>query len=157
MAGKRLRDTALWDKPWFTALSPAEKCAWDYMTDKCDNVGVYYVNATIANTHIGEEVDWQSLPEKCNGNIVVLSDSKWWLIDFCSFQHPDLDPTSKSKPIMSYIRDLKKHGLWDGDNRCPKGMDTLCHAVQGKERQGKVRQGEEDPFGNMKWKRGSGA
>ena len=150
---RRLTDTEVWNKKWFRELSPAEKCAWKYITDKCDNVGVWSVDTEIAEQFIGESIDWSKLPSKCNGNIFQMTETKWWLVDFCDFQHPDLDPKSKSKPIMSYIRELKRHGLWDEGKGCPYGMDTLCHMVQGKERLGKARKGKEADFPKMPWER----
>jgi len=152
---KRLVDTTIWTKAWFRALDPEEKCAWKYLTDQCDNVGVWSVDTELADTFIGKRIDWKKFPEKCNNNIFVMSDTKWWLVDFCSFQHPDLDPNSKSKPILSYIRDLKRHGIWDEAEGCPYPFHTLCDMVQGKERLGKVRKGE-GPFPRMPWQRNAG-
>ena len=119
---KRFTDTVLWDKPWYTTLTPAEKCAWGFIKDKCDQVGVWEPNFFIADTYIGEKIDWQSFREKCNGNIIVLKNGKWWLVDFCSFQYGELSETSKAPPVKSYIRLLKKHGLWE---LYQKGIDTL--------------------------------
>ena len=110
---KRFRDTEIWRKRWFRQLSPAEKCAWDLITAECDNVGLWSPDFEAADFYIGSAVDWEMLPEKVNGNVQVLDSGKWWLPDFCLFQHPDLDPESSSMPILSYVKLLRKHGLWE--------------------------------------------
>jgi hypothetical protein len=109
---KRFTDTDIWQKEWFMSLSPTDKAAWHYLTAACDNVGVWAVNRALANFQIGAEVDWDSLVEKCNGNIRILDEGKWWLVDFCTFQHADLDESSKSNAVQSYVKLLKKHGLF---------------------------------------------
>ena len=57
-----------------------------------------------------------------NGNVEIMDNGKWWLIDFCQFQHSDLSPESNSAPIKSYIALLKKHNLWEAYT---KAMNSL--------------------------------
>ena len=120
---KRFTDTALWEKEWFAGLSPVEKCAWFYIKDRCDPVGVWEPSFNIANFYLGEKLDWDAFREKCNGNINVLANGKWWLVDFCRYQYGELDENSKAPPVISYIKLLKKHGLWE---LYSKGIDTLA-------------------------------
>jgi hypothetical protein len=110
--GKRFTETSKWNKPWFRKLTPVEKSAWFYITENCDNVGVWDADKELAEFCIGGPVDWDTFIEKTNGNIEILDDGKWWLVDFCEFQHTDLDPSSQSKPVQSYIRLLKRHNLY---------------------------------------------
>ena len=131
---KRFTDTELWAKPWFMDLTLAEKLAWFYIKDRCDNVGVWTPNFPLAEFVLGSPIDWEELRDKCHDNIAVLDNGKWWLVDFCSFQHPDLNVKSTSKPIVSYIRALKKHELWDYELHRPKGMDTLSKRYREQER-----------------------
>lgn len=119
---KRFTDTDIWKKQWFQDLTPEHKMAWYYLKDMCDNVGIWSVNKRLADFQIGGTIDWDDFIDKCNGNIRVLSDSKWWIVDFCSFQYGELTENSTSKPIMSYIALLKKHNLWIGYT---KGIHTL--------------------------------
>ena len=140
---KRFTDTELWTKPWFMALSIAEKLVWFYIKDNCDNVGVWTPNLPLADFVLGASIDWEEFRDKCHENIAVLDNGKWWLVDFCSFQHPDLKAESTSKPIISYIRALKKHDLWDFELRRPKGMDNLYKRYKERE-EVKVREGEQE-------------
>lgn len=110
---KRFIDTEIWEKPWFMDLAPPEKMAVMYVMMKCDNVGVWKPNFKLAAFQIGSEVDWQLIIGKCNGNIEVLEDGKWWLVDFCAFQHGDLFGRKSSGALNSYMKLLEKHGLMD--------------------------------------------
>jgi hypothetical protein len=109
---KRFHDTEKWDKPWYRRLLPAEKCAFDFITSKCDNVGVWIPDFESAEFYIGQSIDWDSFKDKVNGNICVMDNGKWWLVDFCRFQYPELEESTNSKPLLSYIALLKKHTLW---------------------------------------------
>lgn len=107
--GKRFTDTAIWSKPWFRKLTPGEKCAFSYIKDNCDNVGVWVPDFELADFVIGQKIEWEELLEHCNGNIRVLENGKWLLTDFCDFQYGEL--SKDCMPHRSYIRLLQKHGL----------------------------------------------
>jgi hypothetical protein len=115
---KRFTDSDIWKKAWFRKLPPPEKALWYYIKDQCDNVGVWEPDKEAAEFNIGCEFDWDAFPEKVNDNLMILPNGKWFLVDFCFFQHPDLKedsdrPDNKNKAVASYIRDLKVHGLWE--------------------------------------------
>ena len=129
---KRFADTELWSKEWFMNLAPAEKCAFQYIAAKCDNVGVWSPNYRLAEFVIGSEIAWLELPEKINSNVVILDSGKWWLTDFCRFQYGDLTPDCR--PHKSYIELLKKHGLWDA---FLKGIDRVSVPLAKGTRKGK--------------------
>ncbi|GAF72195.1 unnamed protein product, partial [marine sediment metagenome] len=86
---KRYFDTEIWKKRWFRELTPIEKTAWSYITAQCDNVGVWDADFEAAEFMIGEQIDWQGLIERTNGNIEILDNGKWFLIDYCFFQHTE--------------------------------------------------------------------
>jgi len=109
---KRLTDTEIWEKPWFRILSPIDKCAIMFIKDRCDNVGVWIQDKVLAEFYIGGEIDWKTLPDRCNGNIEILDNGKWWLKDFCEFQYGELCEDTNNKARLSYVYLLKKHGLW---------------------------------------------
>jgi hypothetical protein len=125
---KRFLDTDLWsNRPWFRMLSPKEKAAWFYVTSMCDNVGVWPPDFEHANYMIGEEIDWEAFLGRVNNNIEVLQNGKWFIVDFCEFQHSDLLSGSVSKPCMSYAKLIIRHNLQD---RFPgvKALESLCKA-----------------------------
>lgn len=151
---KRFTDNAIWGKPWFMAMSAQEKAFWFFIKDICDAVGVWEPNFQLAKTYLGFSIDWEKFREKCNGNIITLESGKWWLVDFCDFQYGDLDENSKCKPIISYIKLLKHHGIWElykdilenGEEvaiEYAKGIHTLKEKEQDKEKE-KVKEKEQD-------------
>jgi uncharacterized phage protein (TIGR02220 family) len=127
---KRFTDTDIWQKEWFMNLTATEKAAWYYLCSVCDNVGVWTPNLKLANFQIGADVGWEKLLESSNGNIKKLGNGKWWLVDFCTFQHPDLKEESTSPAVRSYIILLEKHGLFQ---EYMKGIGRL--PVASKERE----------------------
>lgn len=131
---KRFFDTAKYSRPWFRDLAPTEKCAWDYITASCDNVGVWITDFKGAEFNIGGSLDWKAFPSKCHGNIIVLDDAKWWLSDFCSFQYGTL--TECNKIQISYINLLKRHGLYERylviQNGDIKGLDSSLQGANNK-------------------------
>lgn len=126
---KRFRDTGIWKKEWYRKLTPEQKCAWAYLCDECDNVGVLALDTEAANFLIGAAVDWEALVKSCNGNIEILEDGKWWLVDFCLFQHGDLFGRKQSSVLDSYMGLLQKHGLTE---RVKQRFGNSCQTVLGK-------------------------
>lgn len=124
MKMKRFNDTDIWKRPWFRRLSPAEKCAFQFIRDNCDNAGVWIPDYEAAEFNIGESLDWDTLPEKVNENIRVLENGKWWIPDFCEFQFGELHEGTSNKAHKSHIALLKKHNLWPlhGDHRDSLGV-----------------------------------
>lgn len=148
---KRFTDTDIWKKEWFVSLSPIEKAAWFYIKDSCDSVGVWDVNFPLANYFLGPGIDWGTFRAKCNGNILTISPTKWWLVDFCDFQYGAL--SYNCKPHKSYISALVRHNLLkffvetqDGfiiSEEHVKGMGTLQEKEQEKEKD-KEKEKEQD-------------
>jgi hypothetical protein len=111
---KRLHDSGLWSKPWFRVLTPAEKCAFQFLIDHCDGAGVWDADFEAAEFVIGDKVDWQGLPGKVKDNIVVLDNGKWWLVDFVNFQcGGEVSESTTNRAHLSYLKQLKKHGLYE--------------------------------------------
>ena len=132
---KRFFDTAIWRKEWFMDLSPNEKSAWFYIISECDNVGVWSPNFKLAEFTISGGVDWESFAKKLNGNVKILPNGKWWFVDFCAFQHPDLSDDSTSNAIRSYVSLLKKHGLWGKYQQLGNSTPTVHDTSRDRDRE----------------------
>jgi hypothetical protein len=142
---KRFTDTEIWDKEWFMLLSPADKCAIRYVCDKCDYIGIWKPNFTLADFYIKEKIDWKLLPSKCNGNIEILPDGKWWIVDFVYFQYGQL--SEDCPPHKRYISELKKRGLF---LRVTKGFTKGLQTLEDKEEE---EEEEKDKKGIVKGKK----
>ncbi|MDD5547177.1 MAG: hypothetical protein PHO67_08510, partial [Candidatus Omnitrophica bacterium] len=126
---KRFFDTGIWKRPWFRELTPENKTAWFYILSECDNVGVWIADKKAAEFFVGCEVDWEDLISHCHDNIEVLENGKWWVKDYCKFQHGDLMSRKDSAVVRSYLSLLDEHGLKD---RVYKQFTNSCQTVQGK-------------------------
>jgi len=107
--GKRFFDTDVYEKRWFRKLSCIHKALWSYITARCDNVGVWEPDVELAEVFLGEEISLDGFLEAVNGNIEILENGKWWLVDFCDFQYGEL--IEECKPHKSYLKLLAHHGL----------------------------------------------
>jgi len=136
---KRFTDTDLWEKEWFMKLSAKHKCLTRFIYDRCDVVGVWSPNWTMASMFIGEKVSADDLSAIDEGNqFEVLENGKIFIPDFCEFQYGQL--TEKCKPHLKYIRELKKHGLFE---RVSKGYTKGIHTLEEKDKE-KEKEKEKD-------------
>jgi hypothetical protein len=92
---KRFTDTDKWKKKWFRALSPKMKCAWNYLCDMSDHAGVWEADFELMKTFIGEEVTPQEIAESFPGRVLEVSDGKYLLLGFISFQYKSLKAGNK--------------------------------------------------------------
>ena len=118
---KRLTDTDKWKKnAWFRKLPKDYKLFWLYLSDDCDNIGVWEVDIELANILMGTKVNERSSLEYFGDRIYEFESKKgskkWWLVGFCDFQYsgkkksfnPEI-PTNL--PQESYVNLLKSYGL----------------------------------------------
>jgi len=107
---KRFTESNKWDDPFYQDLTPVLKCLWIYITDKCDNAGIWLVNKRTAEFNIGVKIDWDEVLKIFGDKITVFENGKKWLINkFIKFQYGDLTPNS---PIFKgVLKTLKKHGI----------------------------------------------
>lgn len=129
---KRFTDSDKWEDPWYMDLTPEEKLAYEYILDKCSNIGIWKPNFRLAAFCIGIDFDFDSFKEKLgNDRVRLLANNDWWLIKYIDFQYGKLSEESKSKPIMSYVKELKKQSLWVPYR---KGIGTLSHTLKEKDK-----------------------
>jgi hypothetical protein len=106
---KRFSDGEIWKKKWYCDLSPALKCFWKYICDMCDNAGVWETNIPLAQYQIGAKIAEEEILTEFNGNIVKISDSKMFVVDFIKFQYGELK--QDSIPHRNIFRLLEKHNI----------------------------------------------
>ncbi len=97
--GKRLHDTDIWEQDWYIDLPSKYKLFWGYIKDKCDNVGIWRPNKSMAQRIIGEPINLDEFLTFINigkDRISVLPTGRWFIKDFFIFQYGDkFSPTSQ--------------------------------------------------------------
>lgn len=126
---KRFTATEKWRDPWFRALSPQEKCAWQYLCDECDAAGVIQLDRELANFLIGGPVDWDTFLASCGNRVEVLDKRHLWVSGFCEFQYGVL--SENARPHQTVIKLLEKRGL---KQRVFKGYTRGIHTPKEKEK-----------------------
>lgn len=115
---KRFRDTKLTHEVWYRKLSPVNKCAWNYILDMCDQVGMWAIDQEAMNFFVGAEVDLNDFLELVNKDkvrIEKIDDDKLFIIDFISFQYGKLSEQSPAhKPIFLLIEKYRLMDRLDG-------------------------------------------
>lgn len=110
---KRLTDTEIWDQDWFIELPNKYKLLWNYMKDKCDQVGIWRPNKVVAQRIIGETLnleDFLNLVNVGKDRIVVLPTGRWFLKSFFVFQYGE-HFSPKSTIHQGAIRALVSNGI----------------------------------------------
>lgn len=110
--GKRLTSTNKWDKAWFRKLSPRHKSLWQFLTDRCDQAGIWEIDFESASHFINDTTPITEEDLKAFGNRVEKYDSeKLWIVDFVSFQCGELSQKCPAhKPVFKLLR---KYNLLD--------------------------------------------
>lgn len=100
---KRFCDTQIWEKEWFMALSPKLKCLWRYLTDRCDQSGVWDPNWQLASIYIGDKVTAADL-KSLGDHVEILDTGKVFIPDFINFQYGRLSESSPAhNPVFRAI------------------------------------------------------
>jgi hypothetical protein len=107
--GKRFVETNRWRDAFFRELSPDAKLAYSYMTDACDNAGVFDPDWRLASFSIGKDMDWDSILDELGNRIERLVNGKIYLTRFIRFQYGELNPTCA--PHRNVLELLKRHGI----------------------------------------------
>lgn len=105
---KRFTETQKWDDPWFRRLSPARKCLWQYICDRCDQSGVIDLDYEAASFQIGAEVSEADLLA-FGERVEKLPCGKAWVAKFVKFQYGELSTACKAHtPVFAAI---ERNGL----------------------------------------------
>lgn len=107
---KRFTDSDKWKKPWFRGLTTVQKCFWIYITDSCDQAGIWDVDFALAEIFIGEKLNEQELRTIFKKQYLEIHDGKkWFLQDFIEFQYGELSYASRFHAFI--LKLLKKQGV----------------------------------------------
>lgn len=104
---KRFTDTDKWDRPWFRKLPATYKLLWGYITDKCDMIGVWYVDFEMASFVIGESISEEEALKHFQKQIRVVDSSRWLIIDFVNFQYGELSENNNlHRSVSAKLRNI---------------------------------------------------
>jgi hypothetical protein len=131
---KRFTATDRWDREWFEILSPRMKCAWDFITSKCDHAGIWIENYRALTFKVNcpeQPLTREELQSAFADRFVWIGSDKILIPGFMPFQYETLNP--KVKVQASAIEILAKHGIdvkslpWERYQKQPlaKGSLTL--------------------------------
>ncbi len=90
---KRFTETEIWKDPWFRKLPCKYKMFWKYITEQCDEAGIWKPDFELASFYIGEEIDINEATKVFNEGkqrIIVLDNRGFLICDFISFQYGEL-------------------------------------------------------------------
>lgn len=106
---KRFTDTTKWDRENFRKLSPLAKLAWFYVTDRCDNCGIWHPDFGLMSFQLGEEITREDFLRELGHKVVALPNGAFFIPSFIEFQYGELKPDCNAhKPVIAA---LAKHGL----------------------------------------------
>lgn len=114
---KRLNDSEQWDRDWFMELKPRLKCLVRLVRDKCDFLGIWNPNWTLASRYIGEKVCEKDLLSIDRGRqFVKMTDGKIYCIGFIEFHYGKIsenppEGTRLSSIHIKVLEELEKRGL----------------------------------------------
>lgn len=106
---KRFTDTEKWERPWFRQLPLPYKALWSLITDRCDLIGVWYVDMELASFYIGATVTAEEALKHFEKQIVKLDDNRWFIPSFVPFQYGELKPNNNLH--LSVMARLKAIGI----------------------------------------------
>lgn len=118
---KRFRETNIWEAVWYSQLSSLEQHFYQYVCDKCNNIGIWAPNFRSAGFHLKLETDPESFAftfldniNKSEERIKILDSGEWLILSFVKEQYCKAKPLSTNAVAhKSYIQLMKKHNLWE--------------------------------------------
>lgn len=105
---KRFTDSNKWDHAWFRKLSPAMKCAWIYLCDKCDHAGIWTADFEAMSFNVGEDISEIDCVEAFGEKIRPVGSDKYIVQAFIDFQYGTLNP--ENRVHQSVLSKLQKEG-----------------------------------------------
>jgi hypothetical protein len=100
-----------------------------FITDHCDNAGVWIVNLRLMNFQISKSLNWDGIRQRFGSRLLEFAPGKVWIRGFIKFQYGELSPACK--PHLKILGLLKSHGL---SELYTKGIDTLQEEEEDQDR-----------------------
>lgn len=85
----RFRDTTIWSEDWYFDLGAEYALFWTYITDNCDNAGVWKPNKGFFERAMNCKINLTVFLTKINQDkvrIICLENGRWFLPNFIKFQ-----------------------------------------------------------------------
>lgn len=111
MGKNRFTDADKWSDTWFRRLLPGDKLAWLYVCDTCDIAGVFELDEDLADFLIGMHIEWESFLRECGKRIEKLSNGRFWIVGFVSFQQKGNVLNPKNNSHKGIISRFAHHGI----------------------------------------------
>lgn len=120
---KRFTDTEKWERPWFRKLPNEYKLLWNYICDKCDIAGIWYVDIEIPSFLINHDFDIEKARSLFSKQIQELEGgTRWLILDFADFQYGELRPTNNlHRSVMTRLSEVSSSGADQGQNSPSRG------------------------------------
>lgn len=106
---KRFTDSEKWKDVWFSELTNDEKIVWLFLLDDCNHSGIWQVNLRRLNFECRTNYTLSDLQKFLGNRVCELSEEKWFIPKFISFQYPSFP--NGSPAIKSVVKILDKEGL----------------------------------------------
>jgi hypothetical protein len=107
---KRFTDNMKWKKRFFKSLPTVYKLFFLYILDDCDHAGVWDVEMDVAETRIGEPLNYDEALKHFNKHVhEIEKNEKWFIPSFVVFQYGELNP--EVKPHRSVLNILEDRNL----------------------------------------------
>lgn len=108
---KRYTDNQKFFKPWLQELPTEYKLLWLFILDTCSIAGIWDVSFLIPEAIFKCKYDPSEAIKVLKKQITPLSERKWLVNDFISFQYKRLNPASP--PHKAVINELEEAGIWN--------------------------------------------
>jgi hypothetical protein len=108
---KRFTDTDKWKDEWFLELEPTLKVLWIYILDTCDHAGIWKANFKLASYSVGTILDKQSAIKAFKSRVKVITDDKWHVTKFISYQYKGKLNPEKNNAHRGVVNALILNGI----------------------------------------------
>lgn len=115
---QRFKDTEIWSEDWFCDLGGEYMLFWNFITDKCDNAGIWKPNKIDFEVKAKYRINLDSFFKKVNGDkkrLVLLENGRWFIPGFINYQwfnkHDSYDLVLSNKLHLSIFELLEKNKI----------------------------------------------